>query len=134
MFQALENIRHSEYFKPEFTGMSKVLGELTSLIPGMDEMPEQEEIMYVLSNHSNTNGASVIMDIYTLKDIYKQIGEFVMIPSSIHEWIIIRKRDAQDLDEIRSMINEVNSTQVDPRDQMSDHPYTFDGEVMHCYE
>ena len=134
LFQALDNMRKAEYFKPEFVGMSKVLGELTSLIPGFDEMPEQEEMMYVLSNHSKTNGASVIMDIDTLKKIHKQIGEFVMIPSSIHEWIIIRKRDAQDLDEITSMINEVNSSQVDPRDQMSDHPYTFDGEAMHCYE
>lgn len=134
LFQALDNLRKSDFFKPEFVGMSKILGELCSLIPGFDEMPEQEETMYVLSNHSKTNGAAVILDIDTLKKIHRQIGEFVMIPSSIHEWIIIRKKDVPDLDEITSMINEINSTQVDQRDQMSDHPYTFDGEVMHCYE
>lgn len=134
LFQSIDNIRKSELFKPDFKGMSTVLGELTSLIPGYDEEEEREELMYVLSNKSKMNGASVILGYDTLRDIHAKIGDFVMIPSSIHEWIIIRKEKAEDLAELTSMIQEVNSSCVETVDRLSDHPYTFDGKEMHSCE
>ena len=134
LFQSIDNIRKSELFKPDFRGMSSVLGELMSLIPGYDEEEEHEELMYVLSNKSKINGASVILGYDTLRDIHKKIGDFVMIPSSIHYWIIIRKENAEDLAEITSMIQEVNSSCVDTVDRLSDHPYTFDGKEIHSCE
>lgn len=137
LFQAINNIRESESFKPELRTMRSTLGNLIEILPGYDEDEEDNidnEVMFVLSNERKMHGASVILAIKTLRDIYDKIGEFIMIPSSIHEWIIIRKRDAQDLDEITSMIIEINETLVDKHDRLSDHPYIFDGEDMRTYE
>ena len=137
LFQSIKNIRSSENFKPVFRTMRSTLGELVGVVPGYDEDVEDNidnEIMFVLSNERKMYGASVVLAIKTLRDIYDKIGEFVMIPSSIHEWLILRKKDVQDLDEISQMIVEINETQVDKHDRMSDHPYIFDGEDMRTYE
>ena len=57
--------------------------------------------------------------------IREKIGpDFVILPSSIHECLIVKK--LADIDEYRTMVREVNNTQVDPQDRLSDNVYYYD--------
>lgn len=91
---------------------------------GMD-IPEPEDILYVASNESGVNGAAVMLLENVLKEFCKQHGleSIYIIPSSLHEVILASAK--MPLCDVDSMIRDVNSSQVDPWDQLSDHVYTF---------
>ena len=89
------------------------------------EVPEPDVMMYVATNESRVNGAAVMLLENVLKDFCKQhnLDSINIIPCSVHEIILTSAK--MPLCEIDSMIRDVNSSQVDPWDQLSDHVYTF---------
>ena len=54
------------------------------------------------------------------------------MPSSIHETILIPKNEFVNLVYMGKMIREINNSQVDPEEQLSDHAYEvlFEGDEM----
>ena len=82
--------------------------------------------MYVLTNQSKYYGASGILDHSTLHRISEQIGDFIVLPSSIHEVIIIPKNeDMGDYSRLAAMVKEVNAAVVLPEERLSDHVYVY---------
>lgn len=82
--------------------------------------------MYILSNQSRLNGASCILYDGLLQSISDQFEkDLVVIPSSIHEMLLIPIESADSLDEYTSMIQEVNETQLTDEEVLSDHAYFF---------
>jgi hypothetical protein len=57
-----------------------------------------------------------------MKDIFPD--GYTVIPSSIHELIVIPKEMSSPA--INAMINDVNSSSVSAEDYLSDHRYEFD--------
>ena len=49
-----------------------------------------------------------------------------MLPSSIHETLIIPKDAGMEFKELEQMVQEVNQTQVAPEERLSDHVYEYD--------
>ncbi len=89
--------------------------------------------MYILSNKQKINGAAQIFnnDILRLAaDIMK--GDFAMLPSSIHEWILLPySRKDGNADEARNLaliVREVNDTQVIETEILSYHVYHYNSE------
>ena len=93
-----------------------------------DEFP-----MYVATNRKMVNGASVLTMKDKLREFYKVIGgEYYIIPSSVHELILVGKSSTDGDFDINRMIREVNETQLGPDDVLSDHAYLYsaDDEVL----
>ena len=135
LFQSFKNLEGSERYTSVFKGMSKVLSCIADDIPGLDEiLTESDELMFVLTNSISVNGASIILKEGVLRDIYEKMGLIVMIPSSVHEWIIMRAVDVDSPEALRNMINEVNQSQVVENERLSDHPYIFNGKDLAIYE
>lgn len=83
--------------------------------------------MYVLTNRSRVFGAAEILDGDTLRGISEKLaGDFVVLPSSIHETIIIPSEEAPGYPELAGMVRGVNATQVDAGERLSDHVYRYD--------
>jgi hypothetical protein len=83
--------------------------------------------MYVLSNEKFTFGASCILYDDMLDYIRQQLREsFYLIPSSIHEWIVLPKSVAPAEADINSMITEVNQFVVEKEDILGDYCYTYE--------
>lgn len=129
---AIQNIKEDDIY---FKTMRDVLVEM--MFPyGVDEsdpmammLPPEEEnpSMYVLSNKNKTHGAVTILNKKIMDGISDRLGgDFIVIPSSIHEVIILpAPKEAMDANELKSMIQEVNAGQVAPADVLSDHPYIY---------
>ncbi len=95
-------------------------------VPGIPDDPYDRFPMYVATNSKMTNGAAVL----TMKDKLKEFatvigGDYYIIPSSVHEVILVPNNDDRSADEIDSMIREVNSTQLGPDDVLADHVYLY---------
>ena len=110
--------------KSTFRSMFDVLsGSMGEDFAGM--LPE-ESGMYILSNSSGCYGASNILDANMMAHIYEKFdGEFYIIPSSVHEVIVIPSKLGIDGMNLASMIREVNMSTVSLEDRLSDHAYTY---------
>ena len=54
---------------------------------------------------------------------------FFVIPSSVHETIIVAESEAPGREELGSMIEEINETQVEAEEVLSDRAYYYDRAV-----
>lgn len=108
-----------------FKSMKEVIAEIMG-IP-VEEMDDDNEVsMYVLANISQTNGAIKICDTNAMMGIANKLNaDLLVLPSSIHEVIIIPKNDDTDIDYLSSMVDSINGDVVDEQDVLSDHVYVF---------
>ena len=60
----------------------------------------------------------------------KMNGNFAVLPSSIHETLIMREQGEFDFDMLRDMVKEVNATQVSEEEQLSDSVYYYDAKAQ----
>lgn len=86
--------------------------------------------MYVLSNKSRMEGAACMMYPNLLHDFAKAINNsFYIIPSSIHELLLLPTENDEGYAEIKSMIRDINDTQVILEEVLSYSLYYFDKET-----
>lgn len=82
--------------------------------------------MYVASNIGRINGASVMLYRNLLHDFAERIKRNVfIIPSSIYELILVPDNGHMGAKDIRSMVVDVNATQVAPDEVLSDNVYYY---------
>lgn len=119
---AWNNMHH--FHRPVFISMKDMLEKL-----GFYEFPDQESLveMYVLSNEERCYGAAYMFD----KDMMHRIADsldsdIVVLPSSIHETILLKKKDDLSLESLKEMVQEVNRTQLHPTEILSDEVYQYD--------
>lgn len=136
--QALENMESLQPFS--FKSMNETVIEMFAAElaqeQGMDMeqamgmaaqmIPDVPDTMYVLTNDTKVNGASEIIRDDVRQEIADKIGDFFVLPSSIHETLIIPKSAGMDRQELEQMVQEVNQTQVLPEERLSDHVYEYD--------
>ncbi|SFP74730.1 hypothetical protein SAMN04487928_10783 [Butyrivibrio proteoclasticus] len=80
-----------------------------------EEMRGENGDVFVLSNPDRLYGGRLLYDIDKLSELADKLGKcFYIIPSSIHELILIRSKLDLELDFIRQMVHEVNRTTVVP--------------------
>lgn len=89
-----------------------------------------ENPMFCLTNKAKMNGASLLLQ----EDIRKQIGEclgsdYFVIPSSIHEVLILPDNGIFQVPELNAMVQEANETKVERQEQLSDKVQFCDGKT-----
>lgn len=83
--------------------------------------------MYVLTNEQKCQGAAVMLYSEVLEKAAKKLGgNFFILPSSIHEVILLKDHGYEDAESLKEMIAEANRTQVAEEEILSDYPYYFD--------
>lgn len=86
--------------------------------------------VYVLTNESNSYGSSVLTRQDILRDLYSKIGRFYILPASRHEVLAISTEWDVNIDDLKSMVKIINSTEVRPEDWLSDEVFIFDGRTF----
>ena len=120
-----------EIMVPDFAEMSDEEKEQTKYEMGLSG--PGEDAMYVISNSDKTFGAAALLDSDAMDKIEEQIGEFYILPSSVHECILVPKKEDMDLATLENMVQEVNATQVSKEEKLSDHVYAYDSETKEIY-
>ena len=111
--------------------IAEVLGEIAGEDESSEEADEeaflQEIPMQVLSNDKRTQGA-VCMLYPDVLDTLSGKGKrnFFILPSSVHEVILLEDSCAGSIPELKKMVTEVNATQVAPEEVLSDSLYYYD--------
>ena len=90
--------------------------------------------MFIITNSKKTNGASVILNGNALTELSHKFstGEFVLIPSSIHECIAISVDRAKPED-IRMMVREINEKEVPEDEVLTNNVYIYKNGELSIY-
>lgn len=121
-----------EQNKPVIDSMRNILFGMdaqTARLSWKDQIAQldPDEGMYVLTNADKLNGAVTMSYPGVLEDIAEKLkGNFYLIPSSIHETIILPDDGRITLKEVSQMVSEVNQQQVAAKEQLCDHAFLFD--------
>ena len=112
--------------------MQEVLYDLSRKV-GV-EMTESEDCypyMYVLSNIKGMFGAVAMTFDIELECFAKRIGKgFFILPSSVHEVILVPENKECDIEDFSNMVKEINENQMDPTEVLSDSIYFYDKETL----
>lgn len=94
----------------------------TGRISDEDKVP-----MYVLSNESGMFGASALFYPGVQEKIAEAMGEgYAVIPSSVHEVLIVPDSLSPNMLELSEMVRNINRDVLDPKDVLSDNVMHYD--------
>jgi len=86
--------------------------------------------MYLLSNRSKLHGSACMLYPNLLSDFSNRLkSDLYLLPSSIHEILIIPAAPNTACGELSDMVREVNATQLSREEILSDHVYYFSRET-----
>ena len=101
---------------------------MADLLGGFGEPVDMGDMVpvYVLSNNELMDGAATIFYPGVAEKLQKILPEgFYVIPSSIQELLIVPKNRV-DKPDLERMVREINKTEVDPSEQLSDLVHEYD--------
>lgn len=111
--QAKENGRR--FMPGRLYSMREILGFQDGEIP-----------LYVLTNEQRYLGAEAITDEMALKKTGERLNsDFFVLPSSIHECLILPMSGQFSREMLRKLVQEVNLTQVEEEEVLSDQVYVY---------
>lgn len=144
--QAMENT--PDLLSYDLRNMTEIMEEMLRDVPGnanwnsldSEELAELDFLrqeptsypMYVLSNTSKLNGACCILYHDLLKKFSAKLkADLFVLPSSIHEVILIPAYTKDSITELNQMVRDVNFTQLTEDEILSDHVYYFSRKENH---
>ncbi len=102
-------------------------GEEAEQLSEMAEQAKQEAPMHIMTLKGRYFGAACIYNRELLRDFaLAHHTNFYILPSSIHELILLPDDGRQEVQALKSMVEEVNMSHVAPEEQLSDSVYYFD--------
>lgn len=111
----------SDFAKEE--GIS--IDEAKDLIRG--SIPNDGPDVYCLSNEARANGAVYIMREDVQQMVAEKLGgDYYVLPSSIHETLILPKSENMSFQRLQDMVQDVNAMCVSEEEVLSDGVYQYD--------
>lgn len=129
-------------FPPIIRSMDEVIKQMLSDEMDFEDLPEElrqsfasevlepkQTKMYILSNFQGINGATSLLYLNILKDFGDKINsDFYILPSSIHEVILVPYDKSITKESLSEMVRDINQTQVACDEVLSDKVYYFSRE------
>ena len=96
------------------------------LLPMMGGLRQEPSGLSVLSNREGFHGAAAILYPGELKRAADQLqNDLVVLPSSIHEVLLLPDDPGQDYGMLTRLVQEINRNEVEQEEWLSDHPYRY---------
>ncbi len=115
--------RNTKRGMPELlVSMRDLVMELTGIC-----MKEKDALpMYVLTNKDKRYGASALLYSERIKELAEQLEcDLLILPSSVHEVLLLPDDHSREYDAYRKMVEEVNRTQLEPEEVLSYRLYRY---------
>lgn len=138
--QLREDSLQSKYSKEAvFTYIEALVAEkmfglkATNLLDKQNDIIDNNEgvSLYCLTNEKNKYGASMILREDVIDKVSKLMGgDFYILPSSIHETLIVPTTTEMTLEDMSIMVQEANREAVEPEDKLSDKVQFYDSKAM----
>lgn len=123
--EAWERAKENTFAETEIQSLTSVLSDLGGMSYEVTGTKSEFPELYIITNKCRFRGASAILDKKTLKSFAKEHGvdELVVLPSSIHEMLILPYQSDMNLDDLSDIVREVNAVQVEPEEKLTNTAY-----------
>lgn len=129
MEEVITEIMKREYSKlAQEEGMEGGNGEQEMLEDMLHEMFQKEDkkMMYIMTNRIGINGATALIYKDALKEFSQMCNnDFYILPSSIHEVILVPYEEEMEVSGLREMVSDVNGSHVPLEEVLSDRVYIY---------
>ena len=110
-----------------FRGMSVVMNALCG--GKTDVLDPENEMLFVLSNEGGWYGAAAVLDDKIMKSVVERVGEeFYVLPSSVHELLVVPLNMGMDVGQLKEMVTSINASEVALEERLSDNVYRYSTE------
>lgn len=127
-------VSENTLYQDAVRNLAVVCRPLVQQLCDMGMLPEDltSEFMYplVLTNQSGTFGASALASEKVLGDLYEKFGEFYVLPSSVHEVLIVPATENEDVASLQEMVRDVNEKILEAEEFLSNEVFRYDGEKL----
>lgn len=118
----------AEYYEFNVYPMKDMLKELGmaagEMMESIEEIPQTN--MYVITSRDKRYGATALMYPTVFARLADGLqSDLLIIPSSIHEVIVIAEEGTVSVEEYKEMVMAVNETEVLPEERLSEHVYRY---------
>ena len=116
---------HNTFLETNIRSLRAVMADMCG-VPE-EEVPEAGDL-FVVTNHCKMKGASAILNKGMLREFAERhhTSKLVVLPSSIHEMLILPYDESIDMDVMSEMVREINATQVSPEERLTDQAYLIE--------
>lgn len=95
-----------------------------------ESVVDKSGLMYIMTNKKGMFGASIMTAQKELQRFAEHIsGSFYILPSSVHEIILVPETDDFSAEYFAPMVHDINKTHVNPIEVLSDSIYFYDMEA-----
>lgn len=120
---ALANLQKEEF---EIIGGYQAVQDMIEELIDVKEESEFHEWMYIFTNRSRIKGAAAMLRTDLLDRFAKaQESDLIILPSSVHEVILLPTMDDEDAAELRRIVQDINEKEVQEEERLSDEVYYF---------
>jgi hypothetical protein len=114
----------------EFHSMDYVIADMMGSPFEESQASMENSFMFVLSNSKKWQGASYLFCPDVLEAVSKELGgNYLILPSSIHELILIREDKDKEIKDLKDIVCDVNQSQVYEEERLSNEVYRYDAET-----
>lgn len=109
--------------------MAEVLSEMSGM--PLDELEMGAPPLLVATVPGAVNGSGILGYPDFLKEAAEKAGgSFYVLPSSIHEVLLLRDDGSMSAGELNAMITSINASEVSPEDRLSDSAFHYDAQAQ----
>lgn len=113
----------------EMLPIKQIIQEIMAKESSVYAYPEEETetAMYMLSNRDRLYGASALLYAESLKKLANKLNKnLIILPSSVHEVLLVPDDGMTGKEFFREMVKDVNDTHVEPEERLSYNVYHYD--------
>ena len=109
--------------------MQQVIAEIMDKDVSELDIPE-DEVMYVVTNTTKNRGAAGMFDFDLLRKTAEKLdSDFYILPSSIHEVILVLEKEAPSMQKLKELVGDVNRCHVKEEEFLSENVYFYSREA-----
>ena len=122
-------LEYSEKNSPfSIVNMNELMYEMSGGLFGGPDEPLSP--MYVATNDIRLRGAGVIAYPDFMEQATEKLGgSFFILPSSVHEVILVSDSIEMRASELKEMVTQINDSEVSPEERLTDNVYHYDAEA-----
>jgi len=112
--------------KPCFMDIISLIEQISNHHPSY--LPEDLGIgVYVLTNENKMHGAAALLNEDVMDQVSNKLGDnFYILPSSIHEVILLKNSNEFDPNYLINMVKDINRREIRSDEKLSDNIYSYD--------
>lgn len=100
---------------------------LQEILQEQTGFPKEQSPFYILTNEQKIDGAGVLFYPGVQELVAEKMnGDYFVLPSSVHEVLIVPDDGNMNFEELRTMVNEVNQAEVHPAEVLTGQVYSYD--------